>query len=151
MLEFCHSEQGPGDQLGSAILFGDLGVEGGSVAFRRKDVFPLPLGFFDVECRLGRAIFLQGPGLDLDARPAASPVLAELKELHAAREAGVRDRTAARNRAKALHGAAPEGGVGPQRGERFFEPGAAPARSYGLCAKRSEMRVPAAIAIFIIT
>jgi transposase len=40
--------------------------------------------------------------LDLDARPAPSEGLSELKELSIAREALVKDRTAAKNRAKAL-------------------------------------------------
>ena len=40
--------------------------------------------------------------LDLDARPAPSEGLSELEELSIAREALVKDRTAAKNRAKAL-------------------------------------------------
>lgn len=40
--------------------------------------------------------------LDLDARPVRSPILNDLKDLHMAREALVRNRTAARNRAKTL-------------------------------------------------
>jgi len=43
-----------------------------------------------------------GALLELEARPAHSDVLLELKELHIAREALVKDRTAAKNRAKTL-------------------------------------------------
>src|SRR5277367_1520909 len=43
-----------------------------------------------------------GALLELQARPARSEVLFELKELYIAREALVKDRTAARNRGKAL-------------------------------------------------
>jgi transposase len=43
-----------------------------------------------------------GSLLELEARPARSEVLFELKELYIAREALVKDRTAARNRGKAL-------------------------------------------------
>ncbi len=53
--------------------------------------------------RLDAALLARmGALLALEARPVCSLVLAELKELHVAREALVRDRTAARNRAKAL-------------------------------------------------
>ena len=53
--------------------------------------------------RLGAALLARmGAVLELEARPVCSPVPAGLKELHAAREALVRDRAAARNRAKAL-------------------------------------------------
>ena len=43
-----------------------------------------------------------GTLLDLDARPVRSPILNDLKDLHTAREALVKNRTAARNRAKTL-------------------------------------------------
>ncbi|MER8596265.1 transposase [Mesorhizobium sp. M1182] len=43
-----------------------------------------------------------GALLDLEARPVRSPILNDLKDLHMAREALVKNRTAARNRAKAL-------------------------------------------------
>src|SRR5271166_5251902 len=43
-----------------------------------------------------------GALLELEARPARSNALLELKELHIAREALVKDRTAAKNRAKVL-------------------------------------------------
>ena len=43
-----------------------------------------------------------GAVLDLQARPLASDTLRELKELHMARQALVKDRTAAKNRAKTL-------------------------------------------------
>lgn len=43
-----------------------------------------------------------GALLELEARPARSEALLELKELHVAREALVKDRTAAKNRAKTL-------------------------------------------------
>jgi transposase len=43
-----------------------------------------------------------GALLELEARPAPSPVLNDLKDLHMAREALVKNRTAARNRAKNL-------------------------------------------------
>ena len=43
-----------------------------------------------------------GARLELEARPARSEVLLELRELYVAREALVNDRTAAKNRAKAL-------------------------------------------------
>ena len=43
-----------------------------------------------------------GALLELEARPARSDALLELKELHIAREALVKDRTAAKNRAKTL-------------------------------------------------
>jgi transposase len=43
-----------------------------------------------------------GALLELETRPARSEILLELKELHLAREALVKDRTAAKNRAKAL-------------------------------------------------
>jgi transposase len=43
-----------------------------------------------------------GALLELEARPARSHALLELKELHSAREALVKDRTAAKNRAKTL-------------------------------------------------
>jgi transposase len=43
-----------------------------------------------------------GALLELEARPARSEVLLELRELYVAREALVKDRTAAKNRAKAL-------------------------------------------------
>lgn len=53
--------------------------------------------------RLDAALLARmGALLELEARPVRSPVLAELKELHVAREALVSDRTAARNRATAL-------------------------------------------------
>jgi len=44
-----------------------------------------------------------GLALDLPARPAPDAKLAELKELHLARAALLKDRTAARNRARILH------------------------------------------------
>jgi transposase len=51
--------------------------------------------------RLDAALLARmGERLELEARPVRSPVLAELKELHVAREALVKDRTAAKNRAK---------------------------------------------------
>src|SRR6202041_321609 len=43
-----------------------------------------------------------GAMLELGARPARSELLFELKELYVAREALVKDRTAAKNRGKAL-------------------------------------------------
>ncbi len=43
-----------------------------------------------------------GPLLDLEARPVRSPILNDLKDLHMAREALVKNRTAAKNRAKTL-------------------------------------------------
>ncbi|MGE6781489.1 IS110 family transposase [Ensifer adhaerens] len=43
-----------------------------------------------------------GALLELEARPARSPILDDLKDLHTAREALVKNRTAARNRAKNL-------------------------------------------------
>lgn len=43
-----------------------------------------------------------GALLDLEARPARSPILSDLKDLHMAREALVKTRTAAKNRAKTL-------------------------------------------------
>lgn len=43
-----------------------------------------------------------GALLELEARPVRSPVLSDLKDLHMAREALVKNRTAARNRAKNL-------------------------------------------------
>jgi transposase len=43
-----------------------------------------------------------GAMLELETRPARSEILLELKELYLAREALVKDRTAAKNRAKAL-------------------------------------------------
>lgn len=43
-----------------------------------------------------------GALLDIEARPARSPVLNDLKDLHMAREALVKNRTAAKNRAKNL-------------------------------------------------
>ena len=43
-----------------------------------------------------------GAVLQLETRPANSEIICELKQLHLAREALVRDRTAARNRAKSL-------------------------------------------------
>lgn len=43
-----------------------------------------------------------GAVLELEARPVRSPVLNDLKDLHMAREALVKNRTAAKNRAKAL-------------------------------------------------
>lgn len=43
-----------------------------------------------------------GAVLDLQARPTASPALAELKDLHVARQALVKERTAAKNRARQL-------------------------------------------------
>jgi len=53
--------------------------------------------------RLDAAILARmGALLELEARPARSEVLFELKELYVAREALVKDRTAARNRGKAL-------------------------------------------------
>ena len=53
--------------------------------------------------RLDAAILARmGALLELEARPARSEVLLELKELYVAREALVKDRTAARNRGKAL-------------------------------------------------
>src|SRR5580692_3965425 len=53
--------------------------------------------------RLDAAILARmGSLLELEARPARSEVLLELKELYVAREALVKDRTAARNRGKAL-------------------------------------------------
>jgi transposase len=53
--------------------------------------------------RLDAALLARmGALLDLEARPVHGEILAELKELHIAREALVKDRTAANNRAKAL-------------------------------------------------
>ena len=53
--------------------------------------------------RLDAAILARmGALLELQARPAPSEVLLELKELYVAREALVKDRTAAKNRAKIL-------------------------------------------------
>jgi hypothetical protein len=53
--------------------------------------------------RMDAAILARmGSLLELEARPARSEVLFELKELYVAREALVKDRTAARNRGKAL-------------------------------------------------
>lgn len=43
-----------------------------------------------------------GAVLDLEARPARNPILGDLKDLHVAREALAKNRTAARNRAKNL-------------------------------------------------
>lgn len=43
-----------------------------------------------------------GLALELEARPVAGPILRDLNELHAARNALVKDRTAAKNRAKGL-------------------------------------------------
>lgn len=43
-----------------------------------------------------------GAVLDLEARPVRSPALSDLKDLHMAREALVKNRTAAKNRAKTL-------------------------------------------------
>lgn len=43
-----------------------------------------------------------GAVLDLEARPVRTPILNELKDLHMAREALVKNRTAAKNRAKTL-------------------------------------------------
>jgi transposase len=43
-----------------------------------------------------------GALLDLEARPVRSPILTDLKDLHMAREALVKNRTAAKNRAKTL-------------------------------------------------
>ena len=43
-----------------------------------------------------------GEILDIAPRPCVSPVIAELKELHVARAALIKDRTAAKNRAKAI-------------------------------------------------
>lgn len=43
-----------------------------------------------------------GALLDLEARPVRSPILSDLKDLHMAREALVKSRTAAKNRAKTL-------------------------------------------------
>jgi transposase len=43
-----------------------------------------------------------GALLELEARPVRSPILNDLKDLHMAREALVKNRTAARNRAKNL-------------------------------------------------
>lgn len=51
--------------------------------------------------RLDAALLARmGALLELEARPVCSPVLAELKELYIAREALIKDRTAAKNRAK---------------------------------------------------
>ena len=53
--------------------------------------------------RLDAAILARmGALLELQARPARSEILLELKELYVAREALVKDRTAARNRGKVL-------------------------------------------------
>ena len=53
--------------------------------------------------RLDAAILARmGALLELEARPARSEVLLELKELYVAREALVKDRTAAKNRGKVL-------------------------------------------------
>ena len=49
-----------------------------------------------------RAARPHGRVLELEARPARSEILDDLKELHIAREALVKDRTAAKNRAKVL-------------------------------------------------
>ena len=59
--------------------------------------------------RLDAAILLRmGALLELEARPARSELLFELKELYVAREALVKDRTAAKNRGKALDALAAE-------------------------------------------
>ena len=53
--------------------------------------------------RLDAALLARmGAVLDLEARLGCSDILAELKELHIARAALVKDRTAAKNRAKVL-------------------------------------------------
>ena len=53
--------------------------------------------------RLDAAVLARmGALLELEARPVRSPVLSDLKDLHMAREALVKNRTAARNRAKNL-------------------------------------------------
>lgn len=53
--------------------------------------------------RLDAALLARmGAVLDLEARPVRSPVLGDLKQLHMARQALVKNRTAARNRAKNL-------------------------------------------------
>jgi transposase len=70
---------------------------------RQARRFAEATGRFAKTDRLDAAMLARmGAVLDLEARPVRSPILNDLKDLHMAREALVKNRTAAKNRAKTL-------------------------------------------------
>jgi transposase len=70
---------------------------------RQARRFAEATGRFAKTDRLDAAMLARmGALLDLEARPVRSPILNDLKDLHMAREALVKNRTAAKNRAKTL-------------------------------------------------
>jgi len=82
---------------------GAAGVPFAKVNPRQARRFAEATGKLAKTDRLDAAMLARmGAMLELATRPARSEVLLELKELHLAREALVKDRTAAKNRAKAL-------------------------------------------------
>ncbi len=84
-------------------MLGAAGVPFAKVNPRQARRFAEATGKLAKTDRLDAAMLARmGAMLELPTRPARSEVLLELKELHLAREALVKDRTAAKNRAKAL-------------------------------------------------
>src|SRR5271168_3933552 len=82
---------------------GAAGVPFAKVNPRQARRFAEATGKLAKTDRLDAAMLARmGALLELEARPARSNALLELKELHSAREALVKDRTAAKNRAKTL-------------------------------------------------
>jgi transposase len=78
------------DKAGHGALINWLGAAGTRIVFEPTD--PLDAAML---ARMGAL-------LELEARPVRSPILSDLKDLHVAREALVKNRTAAKNRAKIL-------------------------------------------------
>ena len=98
----CSNRPGP--------IIAPSNARGASLAFRSSRSIPVrraaslrrPASWRRPD-RLDAAILARmGAMLELEARPARSELLLELKELYVAREALVKDRTAAKNRGKAL-------------------------------------------------
>ena len=93
----------PGPIIAPSTALGASGVPFVKVNPRQARRFAEATGKLAKTDRLDAAILARmGAVLELEARPARSEVLLELKELYVAREALVKDRTAAKNRGKAL-------------------------------------------------
>jgi len=98
----CSNRPGPYHRAVDRAL-GASGVPFVKVNPRQARRFAEATGKLAKTDRLDAAILARmGSLLELEARPARSEVLFELKELYLAREVVVKDRTAARNRGKAL-------------------------------------------------
>jgi len=108
---------GPGDAQGARIVYeptgpyhraferrlADAGFALVKVNPRQARRFAEATGKLAKTDRLDAAMLARmGALLDLQARPVRSPILADLKELHMARQALTKNRTAAKNRAKNL-------------------------------------------------